>query len=129
MKKQAIICIDDEKTILESIKAQLKNHFGHKYLYEMADNADEALELIEELTEEGIDIIVIVSDWLMPGTKGDQLLIDVHQKHPEVVKIMLTGQADIDAIERAYKDAHLHRCLRKPWTEEELIETIESGVK
>jgi len=94
----------------------------------MAESADEALEIIEELYEEDHEIIVIVSDWLMPGMKGDEFLIQVHEKYPNIVKVMLTGQADDDAIERAQNEAHLHRCLYKPWNAKELIETIRSGI-
>jgi CheY-like chemotaxis protein len=107
---------------------QLKSALGNAYLYEMAENADEAMELIQELAEEEINIILIVSDWLMPGMKGDEFLIRVHQQFPGIIKIMLTGQADEAAIERAQMHANLHRCLYKPWTEEELVETLKSGL-
>jgi CheY-like chemotaxis protein len=123
-----ILCVDDEMVVLNSLKRQLKNEFSNRYLYETAENASEALELIEELHDEELDVIVIVSDWLMPGIKGDEFLVQVHQKFPRVVKILLTGQADESAIERAKNEANLHRCLSKPWTEEELIETIKSGL-
>ena len=78
--------------------------------------------------KENISLIIIVSDWLMPGTKGDEFLIQVHAKYPQIVKIMLTGQADLAAIERAKKLANLYRCLFKPWDENELVETIETGL-
>lgn len=128
MSKLVILCVDDEVAILDSLKIQLKNAFDDTYLYEAAESADEALEIIEELEEDGLDIIVIVSDWLMPGIKGDEFLIQIHKKFPRVVKIMLTGQADEAAIDRATKKANLHRCLYKPWTGEELVEAIKSGI-
>ena len=128
MSKSAILCVDDEKPVLENLKAQLKSAFGNAYLYEMAEDTDEALELINELSEEQVSIIVIVSDWLMPGMKGDEFLILVHQRFPQIVKIMLTGQADEVAIERAIEHANLHLCLHKPWSEEELIATIKSAL-
>ena len=81
------------------------------------------------LKEDEIDVVVIVSDWLMTGKKGDELLIDVHEKKPKTVKIMLTGQADPEAIERAKQQANLHACLSKPWTKEKLIETIKAGLE
>jgi response regulator RpfG family c-di-GMP phosphodiesterase len=129
MGKNVILCVDDEKMILDSIKSQLKEKYGKKYQYETADNAEDALELIDELVEESVSIIVIVSDWLMPGIKGDELLIKIHQKNPEIVKIMLTGQADKEAIERAKNKANLHKCLFKPWKDNELFDAIESGLK
>lgn len=128
MSRSAILCVDDEKPVLENLKAQLKSAFGNAYLYEMAEDTDEALELINELTEEDISVIVILSDWLMPGMKGDEFLILVHQRFPKIVKILLTGQADEVAIERAIDRANLHLCLHKPWSEEELIATIKSAL-
>jgi len=125
----AILCVDDEQIILTSLELQLKKHFGNQFIYEFAESADEALEIIDDLANNGIKIMLIVSDWLMPGTKGDEFLINVHQAHPEVVKVLLTGQADLDAIERTQNQADLHRCLYKPWTEEELKEAILTGVE
>ncbi len=125
----AILCVDDEQIILTSLELQLKKHFGNQFMYEFAESAGEAMEIIDDLAENGIRIVLIVSDWLMPGTKGDEFLINVHQQHPEVVKVMLTGQADLDAIEKTRGQADLHCCLYKPWTEEELKEAIVTGVE
>ena len=128
MNKPVILCVDDERIVLDSLTTQLKAAFGDDYIYEGAEDADEALEVIHELHEEEINIILIISDWLMPGTKGDEFLIRVHQQFPNVVKIMLTGQADELAIQRAKDQANLHCCLFKPWTSNELVETIKSGL-
>ena len=127
--KKVILCVDDEKIILDSLKTQLKAHFGDTYAYETAENASDATEIIDELSEDGFMILIIVSDWLMPGIKGDEFLISVHKKHPEIVKVMLTGQADEAAIKRAVEKANLFKCLHKPWSDEELFETIEEGLK
>jgi CheY-like chemotaxis protein len=128
MPKLAILCVDDEAIILNSLVRQLQTAFDDAYLYETAESADEALEIIEELQSEGIALLVIVSDWLMPGAKGDEFLIDVHQRFPSVVKIMLTGQADPDAVERAQDQANLHTCLEKPWQAQDLIQAIQSAL-
>jgi CheY-like chemotaxis protein len=130
MKNKAVIlCVDDEVTILNTLKKQLKNVFADKYDYEMAENADDALEIIEELNEEETGILLIVSDWLMPGMKGDEFLIQVHQKFPHIVKIMLTGHADEAAVQRAIEQANLADCLHKPLNTEELMTTIQSSLK
>lgn len=120
MTKAAILCVDDEATILKVLKEQLKRCFGKQYVYETAQSAEEAWEVIDDLREDDIQLLLIISDWLMPGIKGDEFLIQVHQRFPEIVKVMLTGQADEDAIERARLDANLHGCLYKPWKEEDL---------
>jgi CheY-like chemotaxis protein len=128
MSKSVILCVDDEPTVLQSLKTQLKSAFRDNYFYEVAEDADEALEIISEFESEEAKIIVIVSDWLMPGMKGDEFLVRVHQKFPKIIKIMLTGQADESAIDRAKAEAKLYDCLAKPWSEEELIKTIQSAL-
>ncbi len=128
MSKPVILCVDDERMVLDSLRMQLLTEFGTSYKYEAAEDAYEALDLIEELDHDQISIIVIISDWLMPGIKGDDFLIRVHKEFPNVIKIMLTGQADEAAIERAKKQANLLCCLLKPWSEAELLETIKSAL-
>lgn len=128
MCEKVILCVDDERIVLDSLKKQLSNYYGDQYLYEIAENADDAFEVIEELEDEGLKILIIVSDWLMPGLKGDEFLVKVHQRFPEIVKVMLTGQANNEAIERARRDADLFACIYKPWSEHELIDTINSGL-
>jgi CheY-like chemotaxis protein len=110
------------------LKKQLKRKFGDRFIYEVAESAEEAWKLIEELQADAIEIIVIVSDWLMPGTKGDEFLIQIHQSFPNITKIMLTGQADETAIARAKQEADLHACLYKPWTEDELTKIITTAL-
>lgn len=128
MSKPAILCVDDEVFILEILERQLQRAFRDTYIYEFAESAYEALELIEELHKNNVNIAVIVSDWLMPGLRGDEFLIEVHKKFPNIIKIILTGQADEMAIERVRKQANLHSCLQKPWQGNELIETIRAGL-
>ena len=129
MSKRAILCVDDEEMVLVSLGDQLENAFGDRYLYEFAEDAEEALEVIEDLTTEEVSILIIVSDWLMPGMKGDEFLIQIHQRFPEIKKIMLTGQADAVAIERAQQQAGLYRYIAKPWDKDTLIKAIEAGLE
>lgn len=128
MSKPVILCVDDEKVILQSLRTQLQAAFGEAYIYEVAEAPDEALEVIEELHEEGAQVTLIVSDWLMPGMKGDEFLIRVHQEYPQIIKIMLTGQADESAIERAKREANLYSCVLKPWSDTDLLNTIKAGL-
>lgn len=127
--KSAILCVDDEAIILTSLKEQLRRRFGERYLYETASSAQEAWEVIDELCTEHIDILVIVSDWLMPGIKGDEFLAQVHRRYPKIVTVLLTGQADEASIERARREANLYACVHKPWRESELAQLIESALQ
>jgi CheY-like chemotaxis protein len=124
----AVLCVDDEVPILRVLKEQLKRCFGNRYIYEIAQSAEEAWTIIDELEEDGVKTIVIVSDWLMPDIKGDEFLIDVHRRFPNTVNIMLTGQADEAAIDRAKQQANLYACIQKPWTEQELRQVISQAL-
>ena len=129
MNKSAIICVDDDPTILIALKAQLKTEYKNRFLFEFAESGDEGLEILDEFSDDGINTAIILSDWLMPDMRGDEFLIKVHKKYPQIVKILLTGQADSDAIKNAEKHADLFSYLKKPWDKTELFNTIESGLK
>lgn len=125
MVKEYMLCVDDDRTILMSLRAQLKRHYGERYAYEIAESAEEAWEIIDELVAEGHKVDVVISDWLMPEVKGDQFLIDLHKVYPDIIKIMLTGQAEQLAIERTKRYGGLAACFAKPWTIQEIAESIE----
>jgi DNA-binding NtrC family response regulator len=125
--KEYIICVDDDKTILMSLRAQLRRLLGDSFQYEIAESAHEGWEIIEDIVEEGDRLAVVISDWQMPEVKGDQFLVDVHEKYPETIKIMLTGQVDEKALNRTVKEASLAACFTKPWDISELIETIKKN--
>ncbi len=124
----AILCVDDEPVILTSLTEQIRAHFGKRFSYETALDGREALEVLDDLNAEGVKTIVIVSDWLMPGMRGDELLVKIHQRFPDTVKVLLTGQADRHAVERAQTEANLYSYLQKPWSREELLHVLESGI-
>ncbi|HEY9902710.1 MAG TPA: response regulator [Candidatus Sericytochromatia bacterium] len=124
MKTSAIICVDDEPFVLESLKEQLKRYFGGRYYIEVAQSGEEALEIVEDLQEEGIDVPLIISDQIMPGMKGDELLIQLHDRYPKMLKIMLTGQASAEAVGRVVNAANLYRYIAKPWDETDLSLTV-----
>ncbi|MFP5269091.1 PAS domain S-box protein [Coleofasciculus sp.] len=128
MTKQVIICVDDEKTVLRSLKAELKEALGKNYLIEIAEAAEEGLELIKELLEDNYEIPLVISDHIMPGMKGDELLRCVHELSPKTLKIMLTGQADLEAIGNAINYAKLYRYIAKPWQASDLILTVKEAI-
>jgi PAS domain S-box-containing protein len=128
MTKQVIICVDDETTVLRSLKAELQEVIGDDYLIEIAEGGEEALELIEELLEDGYEFPLIISDHIMPDMKGDEFLKRVHVILPQTLKIMLTGQADLEAVGNAIKYAKLYRYITKPWQREDLSLTVKEAV-
>ncbi|MCG6144982.1 response regulator [Leptospira bandrabouensis] len=123
-KKNAILFVDDESIILLSMKSQVKQHFGERYKYLTAENANEAWELLQELEGEGKSVSIIISDWSMPGMNGDEFLRKVHKTYPQIEKVIITGFADQKSIEDLNSEIGPISCLKKPWDEEELISTI-----
>ena len=126
MSKTAILCVDDEVIILLSLIQELKKAFGNRFIYEKAHNGDSALKLIQELDREGIKTIFIITDWLMPGKKGDALLEEIREHFPDTKAILITGQADQEAIDRILANKLAISVLQKPWRPELLKKTIEA---
>ena len=124
MTTAAFVLVDDDKIVLDALRGQLRRSFGDDYVYETAENVAEAWEVIDELHEDGLRTVVVVSDWLMPGVRGDAFLSDVRARFPAIVRILLTGQADADAIQRARVEAQVADVFHKPWDIDQLAATI-----
>lgn len=122
-KRKIILCVDDEPMILKSLKTELSQVFGEQYLIELAESGEEALEILEELALSQNDTLLVISDWLMPNMKGDEFLMEVHKNYPKIGKIMLSGQADPQAIERVRSKA-MGAFISKPWNKEGLKQAI-----
>ena len=129
MEKQIILCVDDEEIILEALQEQLDSFFGEDYIIETADSGEDALDFFLELTKEGVQIPVIISDYIMPGMKGDELLKEIHKLSPDSLKILLTGQASIEGISNAINNAQLYRYIAKPWDKDDLVLTVKEAIK
>ncbi|MBF0239277.1 MAG: fused response regulator/phosphatase [SAR324 cluster bacterium] len=129
MSKPVIVCVDDEKIVLDSLKSELKNAFNEDYTIEISESGEDTLELFKDLLKDGNDIPVVISDYAMPGMKGDELLKHIHALSPDTLKIMLTGQATIKAVSNAVNQAKLYRFIPKPWTSADLTLTIQEALK
>ncbi|MEO1145242.1 MAG: diguanylate cyclase [Cyanobacteria bacterium J06638_22] len=126
--RSTIVCVDDELSILKSLGEQLKRNFGEAYDIELADSGDNALLLCDELTREGKEIALVISDQMMQGMTGDKFLIQLHARYPKTLKVMLTGHADADSVGNVVNAAALYRYIRKPWDETDLILTISEAL-
>jgi signal transduction histidine kinase len=124
----AIICVDDETSVLESLKEQLKRQCPGCVI-EIAESGEEALELLDDLQAENCPVALVISDQIMPGMKGDELLTAIHKANPAVLKILLTGQAAPDAVFRAVNQANLYRYIAKPWEEADLTLTVTEALR
>jgi diguanylate cyclase (GGDEF)-like protein len=123
--RETILCVDDEEGILTALRQQLGARFGTECEIAVAKSAAEALELVDELERDGERLAVVIADQIMPGMKGVDLLEEVHRRNPQTVKILLTGQAGLDAVVYAINRAGLARYIPKPWDEPDLRLTVE----
>lgn len=129
MVKPTILCVDDERLVLTSLRDALTQVLGNRYVIEIAQSGEEALEVIAELGGDRAEIPVIISDQLMPRLKGDELLAKIHAAHPKTLTIMLTGQATPEAIGNAVNTANLYRYIAKPWSDTLLIGVVQEALK
>jgi response regulator RpfG family c-di-GMP phosphodiesterase len=115
-----VLCVDDESNILSALRRVLR---GAGYQVLVADGGAAALERL------AVDEVhAVISDMRMPGMDGAQLLEQVHQRWPQVVRVLLTGQADMQSTVAAINRGRILRYLTKPWDEPELLATLREGV-
>lgn len=129
MNAGTIICVDDDPLILNSLRDQLSRIVDRGYDIELAESGAEALELFSDLDEEQIAIPLIICDQNLPDIHGDQLLGRLQISHPATRKILLTGEANLDAIVRAINSARLYRYIAKPWDETDLGLTVKGALE
>ncbi|MDX2304865.1 MAG: response regulator [Microscillaceae bacterium] len=129
MTKPFVICVDDEPMVLISLKDQLRRILHHNYQLEMVDNAEDALMIIEDILGNHIPICLVISDYIMPGMKGDEFLVRVHELSPATLNILLTGKADADAVGNVVNKAKLYRYIAKPWNSTDLSLTVTEAVQ
>ncbi|HEV8312500.1 MAG TPA: HD domain-containing phosphohydrolase [Burkholderiaceae bacterium] len=116
-----LLCVDDEPNILSALK-RLFRPCGWRVL--SADGGVQALQLLEH---EAVD--VIISDMRMPGMDGAQLLERVAARWPQVVRLLLTGHADVGAISAAVNRGQIWRYVNKPWDDNELLLAVRQAVE
>lgn len=112
MTKNKILFVDDEPNILASLKRMLRS-MRKEFDLQFAESGQEALAILDT---EKFD--VVVSDMRMPGIDGAELLTRIMNQHPSSIRIMLTGQADEEAILRTV--GIVHQFLAKPCEPDEL---------
>ena len=124
-----ILCVDDDSTVLNALRGVFAKHFGSELQVEFAESGDEALEIAAEVQAQGRELGLVISDFMMPGMKGDEFLVRLHEISPNTVKIMLTGQSDLTGVKRAINHANLYRFLEKPFLNEDIVLTVRAAVR
>jgi CheY-like chemotaxis protein len=128
MAAKAILLVDDEAILLLSLKNSLRLRFGSDYRYETAFTGMEGLDRIDKLVAEGVDVVLVISDWLMPGMKGDEFLALVSRRYVSTRLIMLTGHADEEDMAKLSGEIKLDALFRKPCDPKLLFEAVASAL-
>ncbi|HOX16816.1 MAG TPA: HD domain-containing protein [Spirochaetales bacterium] len=123
-----VLCVDDERIILMSLKMELKDRFSDRARIETADSGEDGLAILRQCVDEGDDVALIISDQRMPGMHGDRFLEEAHKLVPGARTILLTGYADIDAVKNAVNKADLYRYIPKPWESEDFALTVAKAI-
>ncbi len=116
-----ILFVDDEKNILDAYKRTLIKYFD----VITADSGAAAIEIIEK----DHSFKVIISDYKMPKMNGVELLERAREISPEIIQIMLTGQADMLAIINLINKGKIFRFLTKPCSQEDMLKNINDGIR
>jgi CheY-like chemotaxis protein len=123
---KAILIVDDEPIILMALRNEMRAEHGTGYRYEIAKDGREGLEVVEDLVAEGVRVVLVISDWAMPGMKGDEFLLELRRRYPHIKTIMITGQADESQIEKIRAAGALDALFFKPWNAAHFSETCKS---
>ncbi|MDY6951780.1 MAG: response regulator [Thermodesulfobacteriota bacterium] len=110
--KHTVLCVDDEKNILNSLKRLLRKE-GYNLL--TASSGPEGLKILEQS-----DVHLVICDQRMPGMSGTDFLASVKEKYPDAIRIVLTGYTEVDAITESVNKGHIYKFFLKPWNDQSL---------
>ena len=122
--KKLILSVDDEFIITESLRIQLERNFGDTYILEFADSAETGLEILQDVLHSDISQSLVITDWMMPGIKGDEFAKTIRSTYPQTKIIMLTGQVDHTVLNVIIENNFVDKVIAKPWLEYQIIEAI-----
>ena len=124
-----ILCVDDDVAVLQAVRSLLEKTMGGQADIEVAEGGFEALDACADMQEDGRPVSIVISDYIMPNMRGDELLIKLHELYPKMLKVMLTGQSDLTGVRRVINKASLYRFLEKPFINADLVLTAKSGIE
>ncbi len=119
--KPRILCIDDEANILTAIQRSLRRSFD----VHTAASGPVGLQILHN----SAPFAVVVSDMRMPVMNGAVFLRNVARNHPDTVRILLTGFAELETVTAAVNEGHIYRFLTKPISGKDLATALEDGVR
>ena len=117
-EKIKILYIDDEVENLKAFKASFRRLFD----VSICESPSEANEILKNDEFE-----IIISDQRMPEMNGTDFFALIKESHPDAMRILLTGYADLEAVVDAINQGQVYRYITKPWKETEIVDIIKSA--
>jgi two-component system, NtrC family, response regulator HupR/HoxA len=120
MKRYGLLIVDDEKDILRTLSLT----FEEEYNVFTTSTGMEALKILEQE-----DIALILADQRMPEMSGVEFLERTIERHPEIIRMILTGYTDTEALIQAINVGRIYRYIQKPWDRQELKITVKRALE
>ena len=117
MKK--ILLVDDEQNVLNALRRELKDHFE-------IETFDKPAAALEHCKSTQFDLVI--ADYQMPEMNGVEFLEQFGRLQPDASRLMLSGQADMNALIRVINETHIYRFLSKPWERAELLNSVRQAL-
>ena len=117
-EKIHVLYVDDEEHNLVSFKASFRRSFK----IWTAISANEAREILDKE-----EIHIIITDQRMPDETGVEFLVSILDKHPEPIRMLLTGYSDIEAVIDSINKGQVYRYITKPWNDKQLELSIKNA--
>lgn len=114
-KKHTLLVVDDEADVCDSVHDLLRREFTVL----KARSAEEGLTLMRDN-----EVHIIMTDQRMPKVTGVELLKSIRAGHPQAIRMLFTGYADLDSVIAAINQGHIFKFLKKPWQPEELESAV-----
>jgi response regulator RpfG family c-di-GMP phosphodiesterase len=119
-RQPTLLVVDDEPDVVKSVQDLLR--YDYRVL-----GATRAAQGREILDREDVD--VVMSDQRMPETTGVEFLRAVREDHPDAVRLLFTGYADLRAVIAAINQGNVYRYIQKPWDPDELQTVVRDAVE
>ncbi|GFO69995.1 hypothetical protein GMLC_35740 [Geomonas limicola] len=122
MNQTRIVCVDDERNVLRSLE---RIFMDDDYEILSAGSGEEGLRLLAETPQ----VQVVISDYRMPGMNGVEFLREVFSRHPDTIRIVLSGYADTASVVAAINEGKIYKFIPKPWNDDELRMTVATALE
>jgi response regulator RpfG family c-di-GMP phosphodiesterase len=113
--RHCLLVVDDEPNVCDSVHDLLRREF--RVL--KANSAEEGYRIMREE-----EVHIVMSDQRMPQISGVELLTKVKARHPQAIRMLFTGFADLESVIAAINQGHIYQFLKKPWQPEELLSAV-----